>query len=456
VGRHYRILLALGVGITMLAPTAATATSVERLVMPGEVIKGHAKYENECFRCHKPFSKAAQRGLCLDCHKEVAADINKGVGFHGLSKDVKDTECKQCHTDHKGREANIVLLDKEVFDHRITDYPLKGAHTKVKCAECHLPTAKYRDAPLQCIGCHKDDDPHFGRLGTACADCHVERTWSDLSEAGFDHDKTEFPLQGKHKKVACDRCHPSQLYKPTPKDCFSCHKLNDVHGGRYGKKCETCHTPNEWKRSIFDHDKTKFPLKGKHRQVACDTCHRGMLYEEKLETTCYSCHKQDDVHKGQQGKRCEQCHNELGWRTKVFFDHDLSKFPLIGLHATVPCEACHTSSTYKNTPLDCVSCHESDDKHRRRLGPACGLCHNPNGWALWRFDHDSQTNYVLDGAHKSLDCHACHKDPVEAKIRLSTTCFACHRDDDVHRGGFGRYCERCHVTESFDAIRRMR
>ncbi len=99
-----------------------------------------------------------------------------------------------------------------------------------------------------------------------------------------------------------------------------------------------------------------------------------------------------------------------------------------------------------------MKCHESDDEHKRRLGPQCGSCHNPNGWSLWRFDHDSQTHFKLDGAHQGLECHACHREPMEKKTRQSMACSSCHMKDDVHRGGFGQYCQRCHITKSFEEI----
>jgi hypothetical protein len=30
---------------------------------------------------------------------------------------------------------------------------------------------------------------------------------------------------------------------------------------------------------------------------------------------------------------------------------------------------------------------------------------------------------------------------------------SCHADADIHNGGFGRFCERCHVTTSFKTIK---
>ncbi|NIV53671.1 MAG: cytochrome C, partial [Gammaproteobacteria bacterium] len=183
--------------------------------------------------------------------------------------------------------------------------------------------------------------------------------------------------------------------------------------------------------------------------LECHACHKGSAYDEQLDTGCVSCHRADDVHRGQEGEQCEQCHNESGWGAKVFFDHDLTHFPLIGLHATAPCEECHMGGTFKDAQLDCVECHEADDVHEAKLGPACEQCHNPNGWALWQFDHNTQTDFVLDGAHEGLECLACHTVPVRRKIRQSRVCASCHMQDDVHRGQYGRVCDRCHTTEEF-------
>ena len=49
------------------------AQTLEGVLMPGKVIAGHAKIEQDCDKCHVKFNKAAQDGLCLDCHKEVGA-----------------------------------------------------------------------------------------------------------------------------------------------------------------------------------------------------------------------------------------------------------------------------------------------------------------------------------------------------------------------------------------------
>ena len=84
-GRRAHVLIADGHGVPAMAAligfsaawlaTAAGAQSLEGVLMPGKVIAGHAKFEQECANCHVKFDKAAQDGLCLDCHKEVARDV---------------------------------------------------------------------------------------------------------------------------------------------------------------------------------------------------------------------------------------------------------------------------------------------------------------------------------------------------------------------------------------------
>jgi hypothetical protein len=512
---------AIVVLILMLVPgMPAYAGVLESLMMPGEVIEGHAKYEHDCNKCHTTFSKKQQAVQCRACHKKVDKDIRMGTGYHGLVKNIGTSECKICHTDHIGRKANIIKMDPQTFDHRLTDFPLHGSHRQIVCAACHKPDVKYRDTRSQCIDCHKKDDIHKGKLGKQCDNCHGERSWKSSQ---FDHNKTKFKLRGAHKDAQCGSCHPNERYKdtpmacnqchalkdvhrgtlgdrcekchgterwdrtmfrhdrdtkfplreshsrvaclachqknpykiPTPKDCYSCHKKDDVHHDRFGTKCNTCHTESGWSTVRFDHDRdTRFSLLGNHKQARCNDCHTRNAYQQKTATDCFSCHKADDVHKGQQGKNCAQCHNESGWKKKVTFDHGLTRFPLIGLHALSPCESCHIDTAYKNTDMECYACHAPDDIHKLRFGKKCETCHNPNGWRFWHFDHNTDTQYKLRGKHSDLECHACHT-INSIKAGLLTNCHSCHAKDDVHEGNFGMQCERCHEEESFRDVKLM-
>ena len=165
----------------------ASAQDIETLVMPGEVIADHADIEADCSSCHAMFNKSAQRGLCMDCHEEVATDIDSTGGYHGHHPDASNDQCATCHTDHEGRDALVVILDESAFDHAFTDFELLGTHLENECGDCHKAEEKHRDAPSECVGCHLEDKPHKDTMDDDCASCHEPTEWAD---ARFDHDTT--------------------------------------------------------------------------------------------------------------------------------------------------------------------------------------------------------------------------------------------------------------------------
>jgi hypothetical protein len=152
------------------------------------------------------------------------------------------------------------------------------------------------------------------------------------------------------------------------------------------------------------------------------------------------------------GTACEDCHLPEGWKSVVNFDHDLTKFPLLGLHVAVPCEQCHTGQTFRIANPTCNECHKQSDVHKGSLGKECQQCHSPNGWRLWEFDHGKQTGFALAGAHAKLSCAACHKQPA-AQVKLDHECVSCHSQDDVHLGQYGGQCQKCHSTLTFKGAR---
>lgn len=225
--RAWRRYVTLAAAVVLACIGSARAQSLEGVLMPGPVIQGHAKYESECRRCHIPFDRAAQNRLCVDCHKDVGADVRDKRGYHGR---LAPQPCRACHTDHKGRDAVIVQLDETKFDHRATDFELRGAHAgpKLECRSCHQPKRKFREAPSTCVACHRKDDTHKGRFGERCESCHVDRAWPTIT---FDHDRdTKYPLRGKHRQIKCESCHTSNAYKEKlASDCIACHQKDDKH-----------------------------------------------------------------------------------------------------------------------------------------------------------------------------------------------------------------------------------
>jgi hypothetical protein len=434
--RHFILIL-----LSLFIAFSANADTLESVMMPGKVIEGHVKWEDNCQKCHKRFDKAGQNNLCRDCHEDIHKDIVQQRGFHGKTKSGKP--CAECHTEHKGRTANIVVLDQKTFDHKETDFQLKGGHIgeKATCKACHQSGKKYRDAPSSCISCHKKDDKHKNALGDKCADCHVDKSWKEID---FDHDKSDFKLRGAHAKstVVCKDCHKDSQFKKTPKTCYACHQKDDEHRGVFGQKCADCHLDKSWKETTFDHTKDgKFALLGKHHSAKCSSCHQAA--NQKLARTCIGCHSKDDVHKGTLGDKCGSCHNERNWGKASEFNHDLdTKFPLKYKHKTAKCEVCHTTGAkFKKLPLDCYSCHKKEDVHKGKLGENCEECHNAKDWKKSNFNHD-KTKFPLRGKHKPAPCESCHVNGLEEKLK--TGCNDCHQKDDPHKSVFGANCEKCH------------
>ena len=280
-GERWQVLLIPGLLCALLAARDADAVNPETLLMPGKLTTAHAKFEEECAKCHDRSDRSRQTGLCLDCHKETAADVRQHRGFHGRLTGIETAECRACHSEHLGRNADIMKFSREQFNHDHTDYPLKGAHASVPCASCHVAGQPYRKAPSDCLGCHRKEEPHEGKLGRDCASCHDESAWRRVR---YDHDKTAFPLRDRHAEIACAACHFGNRYKDTPKECNACHAPDDVHHGERGAKCGDCHNTKSWKNSKFDHLKeTGYALLGVHDRIACYVCHRRATLEDKIQ-----------------------------------------------------------------------------------------------------------------------------------------------------------------------------
>ena len=513
---------------------AAVATALLALagpsraqLSPGPLASPHATLDGstKCFQCHSPGGAKAMDARCLDCHAEVAWTIERGRGLHGRSAKA---DCARCHPDHAGRDLELIRWDEgaaEKFAHTRAGFELTGKHAALACRTCHRPDLRRAPvAPLierrdparswlgletDCASCHAD--PHRAELGADCARCHDTRTWKPAP--GFDHGKTAYPLTGKHATAACARCHlaphltlattgAGQLiprYKPlSHQECSACHR--DPHAERFGSRCASCHVTDSFKAiraDGFDHDRTRYPLRGRHAQVACAGCHdatRGFGPRPAF-TSCQSCHR--DQHAGQATLAgapadCAACHTVDGFRPSSFTAaaHAKSSYPLSGKHADVACAACHRQGTSATVATlgparvimrpphrRCADCHA--DTHGGQLrarpdGGACESCHAVMGFKPSTYaerDH-ARLRLGLDGRHAEIACSACHgaerpglPPPAAAQSGLGPArfafalteieCTACHLDPHAGRFAAGgararvEGCRDCHDGKSF-------
>ena len=246
--------------------------------------------------------------------------------------------------------------------------------------------------------------------------------------------------------------------------------VNSPHGANFKRDCALCHVTNNWtkiKPDGFNHNKTRFPLKGQHNAVACKKCHTSLVFD-KTPTECVACHS--DIHEGTVGKDCGRCHTQNSWIvTNVRQIHQQAGFPLAGEHATADCNRCHTSASllrFNNIRTDCYSCHQYQyektvkPNHKTAgFGTDCQRCHNMAGQS-WRsigsgFDHGF---FPLVGGHK-VQCDYCHINN-DYKTKLSTACSSCHDPGPAkvsmpaHTTKFASYaCSDCHNTTSWSNVK---
>jgi len=202
-----------------------------------------------------------------------------------------------------------------------------------------------------------------------------------------------------------------------------------------------------------------------HQGVSCTQCHTKPVFSN-VGMGCADCHA--DIHKRQMGANCEQCHTVKGWHVSIQqINQHLNRFPLVGAHATVDCDACHRGAAvgqFQGLSTMCFSCHQRDFTSTKAFGidhvalnlpTTCEQCHSMDNWMGAKFDHLKFTGFALIGAHANLDCSACHAGGKFAGAPAA--CVGCHLADfnktnnPPHaQAGFPTTCQTCHNSSAWD------
>lgn len=436
---HRRALAAL-VALVMYALPGA----LDAQLSPGPLARPHASLDVPlgCAKCHGG-RKEPTTQKCLACHREIASLKQQERGYHARGEGAAGT-CASCHPDHAGREFELIRWpdgSPERFDHATTGWLLEGEHADVTCAKCHK--AAFRVDASAALS-PREDGPKWAGLEQRCASCH-----------------------------------------------------DDPHRPTLGARCTSCHDMAGWTPAPnFDHDKTKYPLTGEHKDVECDVCHLAPRLKPRRDkdgdlvpvfkgvsaSSCASCHA--DPHKTAAMTKCSSCHSTSGFRNikRGAFAHDRTRFPLTGEHRDVPCADCHAGYPRTiNRPAfrTCATCHT--DPHRGQATLAgrvvdCAVCHDDRGFtpALFTVSQHQATKYPLVGRHAVARCTDCHRPRALAPARAGATvravadlrpdvssCTSCHVDP--HRSDTGKRaaarggaegiadgtCESCHNLNGF-------
>ena len=384
---------------------------------------------NDCKSCHDDAHNQQIQGECKQCHTEESFSIFKGKGrfnhnttnftlkgshksidcfsCHNKTSNPKlvfqerinkdENNCIECHSDtHEGKYGNecvkchnessfLSLNNMDFFDHTVADYPLEGMHLKVDCKQCHEGRFSKAIDFSACNSCHDDyhkDEFRKNGVSPDCIECHSLEEGFDYSLYTLEqHQTTMFPLDGAHVATPCFACHVSEdrwIFKDLGSQCVDCHQ--DIHQDYISEKyypdktCASCHINDAWTIVDFDHNRTKWPLEGKHIEVDCKECHfevsenNTILTQsfKTLDSKCVACHENihEDLFAINGETDCKRCHITDSWFPEKF-NHNSTSFPLEGQHAEIACNECHTSSVvdgktkinYKIGKFECIDCH---------------------------------------------------------------------------------------------------
>ena len=260
--------------------------------------------EVDCKQCHVGrFSTPIDYSACSSCH----SDYHEGeFNNNGINPD-----CLECHSLENGFDYTLYSLEQ----HQTTTFPLEGAHQATPCFACHVSEEDnrwtFKNLGVLCIECHQDNhqtaisETEYRGIAYTCTFCHNNDTWSAVN---FDHNITDWPLEGKHVEVDCRECHleitedNAESRRPldtVDENCVSCHenKHDDLFAINGVTDCERCHVTDSWFPDGFDHNSTAFALEGRHEEIECSACHETIndkgetviVYKlEKFE--CIDCH----------------------------------------------------------------------------------------------------------------------------------------------------------------------
>ncbi len=244
---------------------------------------------------------------------------------------------------------------------------------------------------------------------------------------------------------------------------FSSQKTESPHGADFKVSCKTCHSSSSWQLDTkiysFNHNNTKFKLVGEHKVVGCRECHPTLKFAE-AKTNCNDCHV--DIHQATTEPDCSRCHTPSSWLVNNIIEvHQMSRFPLNGVHRTVDCSLCHkseSSARFEVVGVNCIDCHRQNylattkpNHVQSGISENCILCHRENSfqWTGAGFDH---TAFPLTLGHAAAKCNDCHLTPG-VFTGAKQDCYSCHQKDfltakvpDHTLGRFSTTCLDCHTT----------
>lgn len=247
------LLTAAFAAVWLIRTKGANVGAWQQEASPGALSAAHAGLEQDCAGCHTPVA-GPDDAKCIGCHaNETALLQRQPTAFHA---DIGN--CSQCHVEHRGRDANLRVMDHEALariglerlGNRNSSADLKqqilhwvNAHPSGNIPTSSHPKTSPLEATLICSTCHATKQPHSGLFGDDCTTCHATQQWT---LPRFQHPSPQ--------STDCAQCHqapPShymehfemvskKVAKPAPTGA------NPSHEGAQVDQCYLCHETTSW------------------------------------------------------------------------------------------------------------------------------------------------------------------------------------------------------------------
>lgn len=261
----------------------------------------------------------------------------------------------------------------------------------------------------------------------------------------------------------------------------------------------------------FDHDATRFELRGFHEYVECEVCHVNGRFKG-TPTDCFACHGGSSQIPGG-GKTlnhmfttnaCADCHRPDAWDSITRFDHSQTQGTCVQCHngtvqpgkpanhvvSSDQCDSCHNTINWTMARFDhagitaaCSSCHNNSTATGKpgnhvMTNAECDSCHTTRAWTPAGFDHSGITQpcsschngTTATGKHQNhlqtmAECDTCHMTQAWTPANfdhgsVTGNCSSCHNGTTAtgkNNGHFvtNRECDYCHVTTRWSPVTYM-
>ncbi|MGE0682393.1 MAG: NAD(P)-binding domain-containing protein [Candidatus Binatia bacterium] len=364
--RHWATLLLMLIGVVSSYGFLLTGRPVP--FSGGDVVKGHAEWQNECATCHSPWGVQSVDDACVTCHIKPE---RKRREYFRSDPALAQNNCVSCHTEHRGRDFDIAGTQDSVAGatgrgvrFAFMDYKSENATFCWKCHSEGIQTRRFQDRPLEAyyrkVFLAAEAVPSAsGRVVNPLKvqpSSPIEKAreaWlrdNNAQESGlrYGHAKHDRDIaKNEQDKLACTACHlqapkearqrPSaaliegDIAFPGHTQCIDCHKQWVVDPdpqvavkSKASGDCGKCHTRQDGgvtrvrsriRYVNFSHESHNL------KSSACEQCHRIVLTETQYlpvlrsaeaypvsMNECYKCHVEENKRHPQATLTCLGCH----------------------------------------------------------------------------------------------------------------------------------------------------